>query len=93
MNNLMVLVIEAILVLIVTTLTFLFWHRRPWVLLLFPLLGATGLALAHGLIFFSSTTDAGMLAGFGMVVALFFGLPAGFLAGGVGLLWWLGTRK
>src|SRR5436305_2084387 len=94
MDDFRVLVVgtEAVSALIVTILAWLLRHRRAWVFFLFPLLGATWFALAHGLAFFSDG-DAGGLAGFGMVVALFFGLPAGFLAGGVAFVWWLFTRK
>jgi hypothetical protein len=90
----LVVLAEAILVLIVTTLAWRLRRWCPWVFLLFPLLGATLLALGHGIIFFSDGSgDIGGFIGFGLVAALFFGLPVGFFAGCVALIWWLVARK
>jgi hypothetical protein len=56
-------------------------------------MGVAWLALAHGLSFNSNIKDAGMLAGYGVLAALLFGLPVGSLAGCLALVWWLSTRK
>jgi hypothetical protein len=88
-----VVVTEAFLALAVTLCTWLMRRRMPWVFLLFPVMGAAWMALAHGLAFYSDGNDAGMLAGFGVASALFIGLPVGSIAGGAALVWWLSARR
>jgi hypothetical protein len=86
---------EIILALAVTVSAWLLRHRRPGVFWLFPLIGATWAALAHGVYFYNGPgdVDPGGLAGFGIASALCFGLPAGFLAFGVARVWWEWNRK
>jgi hypothetical protein len=81
---------EAIFALAVLAGAWLLRHRPPGVFWLFPLIGASWAALAHGIYFFSDAPESewGSLAGFGIASALFFGLPAGFLAFGVARVWW-----
>jgi hypothetical protein len=84
-----VVVIEAIVALGVTVCAWFLRGYRPWVFLLFPVIGATWVALAHGLLFYSHG-DPGSLAGLGMVTAVFLGFPAGCAAG---LVAWLAVSK
>ena len=85
-----VVVFEAVLAVGAAVATWQTRKQHPHVFLLYPLVGATWAALAHGVFFFSDGNDPGLLAGFGFAVALFIGLPVGCFAG---LLAWLESRK
>ncbi|HQR06520.1 MAG TPA: hypothetical protein PLN21_06845 [Gemmatales bacterium] len=82
----LVVLVEALLALAATLLTWKLRRSR-----LFStccvLLGMTWCAFLHGFIFAvvlqDGGNDYGMLAGFGVVIALFFGIPAGLILGQV----------
>jgi hypothetical protein len=94
-TRVLIVATEAILALAITASAWLLRRQRPAVFWFFPLVGASWAGLAHGVYFFSATPESewGSLAGFGIASALFFGLPAGFLAFGVAQVWWRRNRK
>jgi hypothetical protein len=89
MSDLIVVLTEALFALAMTAIAWSLRKRRPAVFLMFPLLGATWFALAHGIVFSSDgSPDPGMLMGFGIVAALFGGLPTGCVAAVLAFLFW-----